>query len=382
MGCASSTSPPSSFHDQFEIGALIGEGSFGRIYHVERRRPTSLSQREAPGYDNRTVAGWAGKQLCVKVINTASKDEASERKRASCAAAEAAIWRQIGQHVNCVELFHKYVQNKTWYMVMEKCEGSFKQEWTRVQHMLEQDSTRMFRELTLGVAHLHHVGIVHRDIKIENLLLGGPFGTTVKLADFGFATQMPADMLLVGAYGTAPYMSPEMVMDVGYDCKTDVWSLGCVIHVLLCASFPYEVGRIDLRAMKKAIADDLPKLDLNWADVHDVKLSFLKHMLDRTQSSRYSAEQVLSLPSLSHKDSLTQLSLSEVRRMRKVAKAGVSDTWIRTQAMQAARERENPAISNGCSKVNGSSIGHLNTSSTSAESRSGRNELLSMTMSL
>eukprot|EP00928_Gymnodinium_smaydae_P033267 TRINITY_DN23873_c0_g1_i1.p1 TRINITY_DN23873_c0_g1~~TRINITY_DN23873_c0_g1_i1.p1 ORF type:complete len:384 (-),score=36.52 TRINITY_DN23873_c0_g1_i1:130-1281(-) len=326
MGCASSTSLPPKFHEQYNIGKLLDEGNFGKIYLVERsiqNQSSSFSRRLSRGCDHGTDAALASQQLCVKVLKPASKHGASESEQARWAAAESSVWRQIGQHDNCVELIHTFVQNKIWYMVMEKCEGSFKQEWTRVQQLLRHDSTRMFREMTLGVAHLHQLGVVHRDIKVENFLLGGPLGETVKLGDFGFATRMPASNMLTGAHGTPPYMSPEMVAGKGYDCKTDVWSLGCVIHVILCESYPYEVGKPDATAMKKAIVDDSPKLDLSWADEGEGRLSFLKHMLERTRDCRYTSEQILVHPSISQTNNQSRLSLSAIRLTRKRLKAGL-----------------------------------------------------------
>eukprot|EP00928_Gymnodinium_smaydae_P007619 TRINITY_DN12732_c0_g1_i1.p1 TRINITY_DN12732_c0_g1~~TRINITY_DN12732_c0_g1_i1.p1 ORF type:complete len:384 (-),score=57.66 TRINITY_DN12732_c0_g1_i1:85-1236(-) len=374
MGCASSTHLQSQFYEQYTIGKLLDQGNFGKVYLVQSRNPdpsTSSLRGMLSTFENGVVAdGLPRKKLCVKILRASTSRGTVDREQARWAEAEARVWRRVGQHANCVELINTFVENNNWYMVMEKCEGSFKQEWTRVQQMLERESARVFREMVLGVAHLHQSGIVHRDVKVENFLLGGLHGTTVKLADFGFSRMMPADKLLKDKYGTAPYMSPEMIAGIGYDCKTDVWSLGCTIHVLLHELYPYNVGRANAAAMKTAILADEPKLDLSWVDA---SLSHIKHMLERERTCRFTAQQVLILPSLSQTSCPSRISLAKIRRNRRMQKRDLlADVLkgVEVQTTGEAGESEGCAVSKPCPESTISSVQHLCAGSTNADSLS------------
>jgi serine/threonine-protein kinase len=107
------------------------------------------------------------------------------------------------------------------------------------------DAVRIAREVAAALAHAHAAGVVHRDVKPENILLHDD-GTAV-VADFGIAraltpTVRGSTLTQVGlALGTPAYMSPEQALGEGdVDGRTDVYSLGCVLHEMLVGKPPYE----------------------------------------------------------------------------------------------------------------------------------------------
>eukprot|EP00928_Gymnodinium_smaydae_P052917 TRINITY_DN3703_c0_g2_i1.p1 TRINITY_DN3703_c0_g2~~TRINITY_DN3703_c0_g2_i1.p1 ORF type:complete len:373 (+),score=21.14 TRINITY_DN3703_c0_g2_i1:103-1119(+) len=307
---------------------------------------------------------------CVKVLQLTSTSCARDEKRTR---REVDVWRQIGQNEHCVELFSTFVEHKSWYMVMERCSGSLLANWTRTQSLLETDCTRVFREMTLGVAHVHALGIAHRDIKLDNFLLGGPCGTTVKLGDFGLATHKSLVDRLCGEVGSTPYMSPEMLMGDSYGSKSDVWSLGCAVYVLICGTFPYSSGSRAESAMKTAIRTDSPRLNLSWADASDGSLAFVKNMLDRNQHSRHEAWRIVSHLSVGQGRSTAQSTLSEARRLQKLSLKGACTDIIGVQAQWfssiPSEEDERPAVVNAkfC-QASMRPYELVNTKSTSADS--------------
>eukprot|EP00928_Gymnodinium_smaydae_P007139 TRINITY_DN12575_c0_g1_i1.p1 TRINITY_DN12575_c0_g1~~TRINITY_DN12575_c0_g1_i1.p1 ORF type:complete len:250 (+),score=18.31 TRINITY_DN12575_c0_g1_i1:51-752(+) len=229
--------------------------------------------------------------------------------------------------------------------------------------------------MTLGVAHLHALNIIHRDIKLDNFLLGGPLGTIVKLGDFGLAKYMPLFFKAFSAeVGTPPYMSPEMLTGAGYGSKSDVWSLGCAIHVLVCSTYPYSIGRRDEDAMKTAIRTDIPNLSLTWADACDGSLSFIKCMLDRRPQSRHSAGQIASRLSVGQPCIISQRTLREARRVQKLSSTGERKGMIGVQERwfsSIGSEEERPAVTkaNPC-KASAKPCELVNTQSTTADSMS------------
>jgi len=117
----------------------------------------------------------------------------------------------------------------------------------------EGDLAHVLRSMLLGIGHVHSRGVVHRDVKPHNFFLGGECGQIVKLGDFDMAGAVP-NGLMFDIVGTAPYMSPEMVKQEGYDERTDIWSLGVTIYLMLYGDFPYIPAQPTDESMMEAIS--------------------------------------------------------------------------------------------------------------------------------
>ncbi|KAJ3081010.1 hypothetical protein HK102_002639, partial [Quaeritorhiza haematococci] len=91
------------------------------------------------------------------------------------------------------------------------------------------------------IVYLHGLGIVHRDIKDENILIDDKFN--VKLIDFGSAAFVPAgaEGVFDRFLGTLQYAPPEILQGNSYrGPEADIWALGCCLYIMLCGRFPYE----------------------------------------------------------------------------------------------------------------------------------------------
>jgi MAP/microtubule affinity-regulating kinase len=103
----------------------------------------------------------------------------------------------------------------------------------------EITARRIFKQVAEGVAYLHQQNIVHRDIKLDNILVEEST-RMVKLIDFGFSVVVAGGQRLKVFCGTPSYMSPEIVRKNEYDGKpVDVWALGVLLFVLLTGTFPF-----------------------------------------------------------------------------------------------------------------------------------------------
>jgi len=107
--------------------------------------------------------------------------------------------------------------------------------------MAEDKAHRYFVGIMEGVRHIHASGYCHRDIKLENILLTGE---VVKICDFGFATAHTGPdgnpILMSRQCGSLVYASPQAYHGESYEgCKSDVWSCGVVLYVMLCGEFPF-----------------------------------------------------------------------------------------------------------------------------------------------
>ena len=85
---------------------------------------------------------------------------------------------------------------------------------------------------------MHQIGIVHRDIKLDNILLDGQ--GNVKIGDFGVSRRVDQDELLFEQCGTPAYIAPEILRNKGYGLNVDLWSAGVVLFAMLYVTVPFK----------------------------------------------------------------------------------------------------------------------------------------------
>ncbi|HCJ83795.1 MAG TPA: hypothetical protein DHV41_00005, partial [Parachlamydiales bacterium] len=159
---------------------------------------------------------------------------------------------------------------------------------------------REMRELAVTLSCLHGRGIVHRDIKNENILRDD--SNRPKIADFGCAVSCPEEKIRKGMKGTPYYMAPEVIRNEPYDAKADVWSLG-VLYYNLKTGGKYPHLQEDLLPDPISylycvgLATTPPKLGkINEAPLKDL----LTGMLEPNPEKRLSIDDVVQHPYFSH----------------------------------------------------------------------------------
>jgi serine/threonine protein kinase len=120
-------------------------------------------------------------------------------------------------------------------------------------HYSEADARVIFRQLLGGVKYMHDTGIVHRDLKLENLLLSKPGDIgTIKIADFGLAKSQAAALSTI--CGTPQYVAPEVIQGgrepYTYGAECDLWSCGVILFILL-GGYPPFYDESEPRLFKK-----------------------------------------------------------------------------------------------------------------------------------
>ena len=101
---------------------------------------------------------------------------------------------------------------------------------------------KILQEIGAALKFLHNRNIIHRDVKLENVMLANR-SKTAKLADFGLAEIVNESAKAVKRAGTVGYAAPELLMDVPYDTSSDIWSLGCLLYAMITVTLPFPMLR-------------------------------------------------------------------------------------------------------------------------------------------
>ncbi|KAK9396458.1 serine/threonine-protein kinase Nek11 [Crotalus adamanteus] len=195
-------------------------------------------------------------------------------------------------HPAIVKFYTSFVEGGSFCIITEYCEGrdlDFKiQEYKRSGKVFpESQIVEWFIQLLLGVNYLHERRILHRDLKAKNIFLKN---NLVKIGDFGVSRLLMGSCDLATTFiGTPFYMSPEALQHHGYDTKSDIWSLGCILYEMCCLSHAF-TGHSFLSIVLKIVESKTPSLPDNFPRELD---AVLHSMLNKNPSLRPSAAEIL-----------------------------------------------------------------------------------------
>ena len=163
-------------------------------------------------------------------------------------------------HPNVVAVFDQGHDDGTVFLVMEYVAGHTLRDVIRKESpMSPSRALALVEPILSALAHAHRAGLIHRDVKPENVLIADD--GRVKVADFGLAKAVSADTQHTATggvlIGTVSYLAPELVVDGRSDARADVYAAGVLIYELLTGSKPHE-GESPIAVAYKHVHEDVP----------------------------------------------------------------------------------------------------------------------------
>ncbi|KAI8145956.1 kinase-like domain-containing protein, partial [Fennellomyces sp. T-0311] len=197
----------------------LGEGEFGKVklgIHIE-----------------------SGQEVAIKLIK---KDHIDSSSRMTKVEREISVLRTVC-HPYIVKLYDVIETERYIGIILQCASGGELFEYILAHRYLkERDACRLFAQLISGVHYMHQKHIVHRDLKLENLLLDRD--RNIIITDFGFANQFSSakNDLMATSCGSPCYAAPELVVSEGMyvGSAVDIWSCGVILYAMLCGYLPFD----------------------------------------------------------------------------------------------------------------------------------------------
>ncbi|KAF9078306.1 hypothetical protein BDP27DRAFT_1280773 [Rhodocollybia butyracea] len=234
------SSPP--YTDVYNHPAAIAYASAHPRRTIPKFGPYLLLQTLGEGEFGKVKLGlhstW-GEEVAVKLIRRGNVDSAV---RMSKVEREIEVLRTL-KHPNIVRLYDVIETDKYIGIIIEYASGGELFDHILAHRYLrEKDAAKLFSQLISGVWYIHQKKIVHRDLKLENLLLDRH--RNVIITDFGFANRFEhrADDLMQTSCGSPCYAAPELVISEGLyvGSAVDIWSCGVILYAMLAGYLPFD----------------------------------------------------------------------------------------------------------------------------------------------
>ena len=255
---------------------LLGNGSFGSVYEAKN-----------------TIFG---NTVAMKVIKKDKENELDEQEIRN----EIDILRKLS-HPNIVKIYEFYISENHYYIITEYCKEGELFSYIKNKYS-ERQLAVLFYQVFSGLWYLHENKILHRDIKLENIMISekekdnstGEELFWVKIIDFGTAKLFEKNKKENDVVGSSYYIAPE-VLKQNYNEKCDTWSVGVILYMALVGRAPFD-GKDDEEIIHKISSVDYnknePRLVKHSPEVRDL----VSKLLEKNIGKRYSAKEALEHP--------------------------------------------------------------------------------------
>src|SRR5215510_8117359 len=252
--------------DRYLILARLGEGGMGRVYVAEHVK--------------------MNRQCAIKVMSPSLMNDAESTARFAREASNAA--RIL--HPNVAAVFDYGEADKTVYLVMEYVDGESLSGLLAREGVLDpRRAIDIARQIADGLTAAHELGLVHRDLKPDNVIVAMKRDgrEIAKVVDFGIAkavSDLPKDALTRSGLviGTPEYMSPEQLLGDPVDARTDIYALGCMLYQMLTGLQPFDAETRE-QMIRRRLNEPTPHVQSLVPELPRRLDALISHMLARAE---------------------------------------------------------------------------------------------------
>lgn len=199
-------------------------------------------------------------------------------------------------HPNIVEFYEVYEAPEHFHLVLEQCRGvNLREHFKKVKGPLEARAVKKIAfDVLRALSYIHHMGIAHRNVIPENILLStiDPLAGEIKLSDFGLAKRCTTGSIN-GRVGVPDYVAPE-ILKGAYDERSDIWSLGVIIYELLSGHKPF-TGEDKGELFNAIVSGDYVTTTPIFFKIDDKAKAVIKGMLQISPKQRLTAQEALDM---------------------------------------------------------------------------------------
>ena len=259
----------------YKFGRIIGKGAFGKV--------------------NLGLNILTGRVVAIKSFNKENiNNEISKEKILY----ETNLMRKL-HHSSITKILETFETEKYILIIMEYISGGNLQSFVKKRRKLGEKTAKiLFKQIIEGIKYIHSQNIVHRDIKLENILID--LNNNIKICDFGVGKLINSNSLLHEQCGTPVYMAPEIIKGEGYfGFPVDIWSSGIALYIMLSGNIPFNKSKVhDLQY-------NILNTPLNpIKNCSDEANDLLKGLLDKNPFKRLTHDDILNHPWLKLDDNI------------------------------------------------------------------------------
>ena len=253
-----------TYYSEYKISKILGQGGFGKVYlgiHKKTKEKVAIKITNAGGIDNSDdIENIFSESETVKQLN----------------------------HPNIVKIISFFVIKKTLqtYCIMEYLEGGELLNYVTEKKKLEEDETReIFKQIISAIEYCHKQKIIHRDLKLENILKVDNKSNKIKIVDFGIAGLCAGHKSEITKAGSTFYLPPEIFKkkNVTASPALDIWAIGCILYAMLVGKLPF-VDKSDNRIIQKILETE-PDFNKKLKLSHEV-IDLCKKLLCKNPEKR------------------------------------------------------------------------------------------------
>ena len=260
---------PSTKMKFYKYGRLLGKGAFGKV--------------------NLSLHVLTGRLVAIKSIN---KNKIITERQKSKIQIETSIMKTLSSSEHIVKIYETYETKNHICIVMEYISAGDLLSYIRKRSKLTEPIAKyIFKQIILGIQFIHKNKIVHRDIKLDNILID--LNNKIKICDFGVSKKIINNNdLMYEQCGTPTYIAPEILRNKGYEgFGVDVWSSGVVLYAMLSGTVPFKGN--DIKELNNGIMKGIYN-SIN--DISNQANHLLKCILEVDPKKRISINDILSHP--------------------------------------------------------------------------------------